>query len=51
MTHGLSSDIFVNKCKQTPSLYDTAECTIDGKERKRGGLKTSFMLLLPSSST
>jgi hypothetical protein len=51
MTHGLSSDIFVNKCKQPPSLYGTAECTIDGKERKRGGSKRFscffFLLLLP----
>jgi hypothetical protein len=51
MTHGLSSDIFVNKCKQPPSLYGTAECTIDGKERKRGGSKLLscffFLLLLP----
>lgn len=51
ITHGLSSDIFVNKSKKPPSLYDTAECTVDGKERKRGGLKLLscffFLLLLP----
>ena len=48
MTYGLSSGIFINKCKQPPSIYDLAKCIV--LEKREKSFKTSCMFfLLPSS--